>query len=255
MEVLLITGSTRGIGLCLAKYLKDKYKLLIHGRNQCNIENAKKELGESENLYYICVDLLENANDVIDKGISHYGKVDILINNAAVALKNDNSDTQVKINALVPYNLSKYAISKGVKKIINVSSAAAISYHSDLLEYCLSKNLLESITKNLAIQYKNKCIVTGYRLDTAVKTEMTKGIYPKNIYDTLEDIKITIPLFLFLLKMGHEVSGRIYSVNRAKDSFFLEKQFNNNFIQEKELYLTISKINTYVMEKTSLMQN
>ncbi len=59
---------------------------------------------------------------------------------------------------------------------------------------------------------------------------MTKEQFSEEKYNSLDDVNITIPLFLFLLKMDPEISGRIYSVLRAKKNLLLEKQFNNNFI-------------------------
>ena len=53
--------------------------------------------------------------------------------------------------------------------------------------------------------------------------------------------------------MGREASGRIYSVNRAKESLFLEKQFNNNFIQEKQYPIFDYQENKHVCTVTNEM--
>ena len=224
-EVMIITGSTRGIGLSLVKFLINKYCLVIHGKSSYNIELAKKELGESDNLLYCCMDLENNPTDLIDETIKYFGKIDILINNAGVADKNDAGCTNINVNAIAPYILSKYAVNKGVKRIINISSGAALCYEDEWLDYCLSKNLLESITKNLAVQFRRSCIVTGCRIDYTIKTDMTKQI--DSVFENVESL---FPLFLFLLREGSQISGRIYSAKRAKTKLFLEKQFNNNFV-------------------------
>ena len=42
MDVIMITGSSRGIGFCLSNYLKNKYRIVIHGKSQNSIDEAKK---------------------------------------------------------------------------------------------------------------------------------------------------------------------------------------------------------------------
>jgi len=145
-----------------------------------------------------------------------------------------NNDT-LRLNSLIPYELSKYAIQKNIKKIINISSGAAIMYQKDMIEYCLSKNILESITKHLAYQYYDKCIITGLRIDSVFKTEMSSKIYSEEEYETFLEPKNLIPIFLTILKMGKELSGKIYSYNRSKHNLYLETTFNNNFVTEYNL--------------------
>ena len=235
MKVLCITGSTKGIGFCLSEYLKNKYKIIIHGKSDITIQDVKKKLGENENIHYINHNLLNNPNELIDKCLNYYGKLDILVNNCAIGIKNDQTNNTLQLNALVPYELSKYAIQKNIKKIINISSGAAIMYQKDMIEYCLSKNILESITKHLAYQYYDKCIITGLRIDSVFKTNMSLTLYSQQEYETFLEPKNLIPIFLTILKMGKESSGKIYSYNRSKDNLYLETKFNNNFVFKNNL--------------------
>ena len=87
MEVLVITGSTRGIGFCIANYLRSKYKIVIHGKTEESIQSAKKRLGNSDTIYYVTKDLLNQPTELIDMIIDHFGRIDILINNCAIASK------------------------------------------------------------------------------------------------------------------------------------------------------------------------
>jgi len=193
-------------------------------------------LGNSDTIYYVKKDLLNQPTEFIDMIIHHFGRIDILINNCAIAsknnknYKNNKNEQMLQLNALVPYELSKYSIQKNVKKIINISSASAISYHKDLIDYCLSKNILESMTKHLAYQYYDQCIINCIRLDTAFQTEMSHSLYSEEEYKQFEEVKNVIPLFLMILKMGKESSGKIYSYLRSKENLFLESKLNNNYV-------------------------
>jgi histidinol-phosphate/aromatic aminotransferase/cobyric acid decarboxylase-like protein/short-subunit dehydrogenase involved in D-alanine esterification of teichoic acids len=246
MKVILITGSTRGVGFCLAKYLKKNHKIIIHGSTDTSIEKAKQELDNTKNITYVISNLLENNyKQLIDFSIDYYGKLDILINNAGIAIQNDNSGRQITLNAIVPYELSKYAIEKGVEKIINVSSGSAVCYHELFTEYCLSKKMLEDMTKSLALQYYKKCIITCIRIDLTLKTDMTKNIFTKEEYEEFSDVDTVIPLFLYLLKGGDELSGKIYSLNRSRTNFIMEIQTNSNYVMKKHTKIPKDKTKFY----------
>lgn len=256
MKVILITGSTRGVGFCLAKYLKKNHKIIVHGSNNDSIEKAKHELDNSENITYITLNLLENNyRQLIDFSLDYYGKIDILINNAGIAIQNDNSGKQITLNAIVPYELSKYAIEKGVKKIINVSSGSAVCYHELFIEYCLSKKMLEDMTKSLALQHYKKCIIICIRIDLTLKTDMTKNIFTEEEYEQFNNVDCVIPLFLYLLKGGNELSGRIYSLNRSRTNFIMEIQTNSNYVMKKHANIPKDKTKFYCTGENTFNDN
>ena len=84
-KVMLITGATSGIGKSLAEYYyKKKYKLILTGSSEKKIQHLKKKF--RENSLIICIDLT-NPKEVkllINKAISHFKKIDILIANAGL---------------------------------------------------------------------------------------------------------------------------------------------------------------------------
>lgn len=233
MDVIIITGSSRGIGYCLSNYLKNKYRIVIHGKSQKTIDEAKKKLGINDNIIYIKSDILDYKY-LIDETIKHYGKIDILVNNCAICKSDDEHDI-ININTMIPYKLSEYSIKHGVKKIINIS-ANCYSVVNNMIDYQLSKNMLENITKYMAYKYYKKCIISCLRIDDAFKTDMTKFIYSEDIFSKLKDPNNLIPLFLTLLKMGDESSGKIYSYNRSKTNLYLETTYNNNYIMKQNLH-------------------
>ena len=84
-KIILITGSTRGIGLSLAKKLsRYNCKLIINGRNEDRVEQIVNTLKKNGNyISGIAADLSEqeNINKLFDKIIDKYGRIDILVNN------------------------------------------------------------------------------------------------------------------------------------------------------------------------------
>ena len=234
-EVILITGSSDGIGKTLAIYLSNKYNVIVTGRDKKKLECEKfKDVSLK-----ICNDL-KNYKEIIEKVIFKFGKIDILINNAGILQEGSFLDIDIEetleTNLKAPLNLSKLAIKAGVKKIINVSSGGAISPPVNLSVYGWSKNILEEMTKLLAQELWDKVAVTCLRIDTPVKSNMTKQFYSNEEYEKFPDSYTLIPYFLCLIKTPiNECSGRIFSTSRFKSSFFHEKVLNSNNIVMKEL--------------------
>lgn len=87
-KVVLITGASSGIGAATAKlFSKQGASLALAGRNLDNLKEVSKECGAEQNpaSHLIVTGELTNENDVkaiLDKTIQHFGKLDVLVNNA-----------------------------------------------------------------------------------------------------------------------------------------------------------------------------
>ena len=169
-KIALITGASSKIGMCIAEKLaKCKYDLVLNYNT--SLEKAKKLREELINKYNIDVLLIKadlreekEIKNIIDCAINKYGRIDILINNAAIEHDNtfENKTKEefmdvLNVNLIAPFLLSKYASKYMIKnkygKIINIASTNGIdTYYPSSLDYDASKAGLISLTHNLAIE-------------------------------------------------------------------------------------------------------
>ena len=169
-KIVLITGASSKIGMCIAEKLaKCKYDLVLNYNT--SLEKAEKLRGELINKYNIDVLLIKadlreekEIKNIIDCAIKKYGRIDILINNAAIEQDNtlENNTKEefldvLNVNLIAPFLLSKYASKYMIKnnygKIINIASTNGIdTYYPSSLDYDASKAGLISLTHNLAIE-------------------------------------------------------------------------------------------------------
>ncbi len=165
-RIILITGASSGIGEKTAlKFAKNKDIVIIHYNS--NQEKAHK-LQETINNQYKVESMLIKADltkefeikNMIDAIIAKYKKIDIVVNNAGIAIDSTLEDKSVEdfkkvidINLIGSFLVSKYAanyINKG--SIINISSTNGDnSYYEYSIDYDASKAGINILTKDLAI--------------------------------------------------------------------------------------------------------
>lgn len=192
-KVVLITGSSRGIGRSTAiKYAQNNYNVVI---NYNNSYDKARELGDYlVSTYRIEVMIVKadvgnevEVKDMVDKVISKFGNIDVLVNNASIAIDSDftckdsNSFNEILNTNLVGTFLVSKEVSKYMKDnrsgiIINVSSTNGIdSMYVESLEYDASKAGVISLTHNLAEYLKPyirvNCVCPGW-----VNTDMNKDL-------------------------------------------------------------------------------
>ena len=190
-KVVLITGASRGIGRSTAiKYAQNNYNVVI---NYNNSYDKARELGDYLVSTYGIEVMIVKANisnevevkDMVDKVISKFGNIDVLVNNASIAIDSDftckdsNSFNEILNTNLVGTFLVSKEVSKYMKDnrsgvIINVSSTNGIdSMYVESLEYDASKAGVISLTHNLAEYLKPyvrvNCVCPGW-----VNTDMNK---------------------------------------------------------------------------------
>jgi NAD(P)-dependent dehydrogenase (short-subunit alcohol dehydrogenase family) len=160
-KVIIITGATSGIGRAIAvKAVSEGAKVIIHGIDQVGGQKVVDQLGESAAL---CIaDLADPATPkkIADAAISAFGKIDGLVNNAAIIERNNLSKlTPEAFTKTITINLQSalfliQACYEHLKKskgaVLNIGSINAYSGESSLLAYSIGKAGLQTMTRNLA---------------------------------------------------------------------------------------------------------
>tara|TARA_B100000674_G_scaffold481223_1_gene481754 strand:+ start:139 stop:780 length:642 start_codon:yes stop_codon:yes gene_type:complete len=156
----LITGSSRGLGLYLAKFFNNKgYKIILHGRKEENLKDIFKSLPNPNDFEYFSCDLTKQeeikslCNFAVEK------KVNLLINNAGVTCPglslNDLSERE--INLILDVNLKanifliKY-LNSYVENIININSMVGLEPKKNRSIYSASKYGLRGFSQSFNLE-------------------------------------------------------------------------------------------------------
>ena len=167
-KVILVTGGAKGIGKSIiTEFSKRGYDVIINYNNSYNLALKLKEEVEKKykiNAYIIKADITneEDIKNMFNFVIKKYKKINILVNNAALACDNyieEKSKEEfmcvLETNVVGPFLLTKI-FKDNVDTIINISSTDSEDTYSDInIDYCASKAALNSLTKTTSLALPN----------------------------------------------------------------------------------------------------
>ena len=206
-KIALITGGTRGIGLGIAIELaKSGFDLAINGmRDTVTVKPALDELlnyGVRVAYFPGDVSKKEDRQRITDAIIYHFGKINVLVNNAGIApserkdileTTEESFDLVLNVNLRGPYFLTQLVAGRIIefKKqladeffcIINISSVSATVASVNRGEYCISKAGISMATKLWASRLGEFDIPVYEIQPGVIQTDMTTWVQEK--YDRM----------------------------------------------------------------------
>ena len=209
-KVVFVTGGSRGIGKAISlKYAENGYNVVInYVSTNTDIEKLEKEFKEkgAESLILKAdVSKVEEVENVVNKAIERFGKIDVLVNNAGVTkdglllrMKEEDFRQVIDTNLVGTFNVTKNVISYMMKarngRIINISSVVGISGNAGQTNYAASKAGIIGFTKSLAKEVASRNITVNAVAPGFIETQMTAVLK--------EDIKEEIAKKIPLKRMG-----------------------------------------------------
>lgn len=186
---VLVTGGGRGIGEAIARaFAHVGSRVAITGRNAEALERVAGDIGAAA---HVC-DLADR--DATNRLISEVGAIDVLVNNAGVAVsapihKVDDAawDRMLEINATAPFRLCRGFLPKMIEagwgRIITIASNAGITGYRYSAAYCASKHAVVGMTRALAVDLATtgvtiNAICPGW-VDTDLAREAVERIVSK----------------------------------------------------------------------------
>ena len=160
-RVILITGASRGIGRNMALEFSKENIVVANYNNSSQKAHELQEISKYIDIYKADVSDYEQVKNMVKYALDKYGKIDVLINNAGIALEKMFQDTTIEdFNKVmqVNYNSVFYTIKEVLPSmieyksglIINISSIDGISGMSCSSVYSASKAAIDGLTKSLA---------------------------------------------------------------------------------------------------------
>lgn len=191
--VAIITGASRGIGKAISLELANfNFNFSLVARDRKQLKNIEEELtGRGAEVLSLPVDLEKDnaAGLIVDQTISHFGKIDVLINNAGIALNKPvlQSDYSLwnkifAVNARTPYFLCQrclpYLKKSANPVIINMGSVVDHKGYINQSIYAASKHALAGFTSVLAKEVQKDGIRVHLISPGGVNTDMVTGVRP-----------------------------------------------------------------------------
>ncbi len=188
-KIALVTGAARGLGRAISLALAEAGSNVALGLRDINSDNnlAKeiKDLGRRALPLQMDVSHLDQIRAAIDACIRHFGRLDILINNAGVAPENlaenvreDDFDYTLAVNLKGTFFACQAAARVMIRQnsgtIINMSSQAGFAALPTESIYCMTKAGIAHLTKCLAVEWGKYNITVNAVAPTFIRTPGTE---------------------------------------------------------------------------------
>jgi 3-oxoacyl-[acyl-carrier protein] reductase len=230
VKTVLIFGASTDIGVSLSEYLRDKGWNVIstYNKNRINIPGIE---------FFKCdvrsgLDITNAIKSVIDR----YGRIDMIINMAAISMDSEFLDkTKEEFMRVLEVNLvgaflasqvySKY-IEDGL--IVNIASTDGIDTYSQYnIDYAASKAGLINLSKSVSICTTNKvlCICPNW-IDSETTRDMDPGYLESELNRIEQPRLITVPEIskaIYDIINSPNKSGDVFRIDIKDDKLWTEK--------------------------------
>jgi NAD(P)-dependent dehydrogenase (short-subunit alcohol dehydrogenase family) len=167
-KVALVTGASSGIGeAAVRSLLAAGYAVMAAGRNKARTQPLH-ELGDAVQTWLGDLSTAEACNELVAACISHFSRLDVLVNNAGIFTAANVEETTdenwlgtLTTNLSAPFYLSRAALphlraSRGV--ILNIASDWGLVGGKRAVAYCASKGGMVLMTKAMALDHAHEGI-------------------------------------------------------------------------------------------------
>lgn len=246
--VVIITGASRGLGRAIAlKYGREGWSVLINYLEQKKAAEAVAEkvrsLDGKAEIYQADVSKAEDVKNMIDAAIKKWGRIDVLINNAAITkdsllikMKEEDWDSVLKTNLKGAFiciqQAAKIFIQQKNGHIINIASIVGMQGREGQANYSAAKAGLIGLTKAAAIELgeyniKVNAVIPGYlptEMGTDISDKIREQIIEKNVLKRYPPTLI-LPLegggkgegevadFVHYLSTKENISGQVFNLD------------------------------------------
>jgi NAD(P)-dependent dehydrogenase (short-subunit alcohol dehydrogenase family) len=186
-KVVLVTGGGTGIGRAIVEaFLAEGARVAITGRRREPLDALAK--GREKQVLAVQGDVSVGADRerVIATTVRELGRLDVLVNNAAIFVggplaetKDEDAARALEVNVLAPFALTRVALPHLLKSkgsVVNISSGAATSVNAGMSIYSATKAALDHITRLLAAELGPQGIRVNTVSPGVTVTDMAAGL-------------------------------------------------------------------------------
>ncbi len=199
-KTALITGAAKGIGKAIAILFAEKGADLILVDMSDEVQGTEESVKlAGRKALSIKADLTRTADidTVVEKSITHFGRIDILINNAGIVLLDDAEnlpeeywDRTMAINLKAVFMVSQRVGREMIKhrygKIVNLASQASFIALDKHAAYCASKAAVVGLTKVLAAEWAEFGINVNAISPTVILTELGRKAWAGEVGEAMK---------------------------------------------------------------------
>jgi NAD(P)-dependent dehydrogenase (short-subunit alcohol dehydrogenase family) len=239
-KVAIVTGASRGVGAATAVALAEAGAMVacaarateanplrLPGTIDATVGRITDAGGEAlavpTNLAHE-----EDVERMVAATVEHFGRLDVLVNNAAITFPGDLDVPMKRYDLMMAVNLraplvAAHAAAPHMKQhgegaIVNVSSAAALSYIPGLMVYGMSKIAMEHLTVSLATQLlPHRIAVNTFRIDVPVASEGFVANLPDVDHSGWEPTDVPAEGIVWMLRQPASYTGHNVGMAALRD--------------------------------------